>query len=120
MQRGNLFAIMRECETSPPSPARGLVPEPDRHNQSGEPVLVLQPAAPAGLAALRELAPVVVDVLRDLAADYERDRLVELELRPAFERDERLAVKLEGHRHHTTPFVRRGVVSRQGARGTGV
>src|SRR3954447_6832208 len=54
---------------------------------------VLEPAARAFLStALRQLAPVVVDLLLVLTADLQRDRLAERELRPAVQRDELQAV----------------------------
>src|SRR5215208_6815187 len=61
---------------------------------------VLEPAARALFAALRQLAPVRVDLFLALAADLERDRLVEREVRAAVERDELLPVELELDCHH--------------------
>ena len=65
------------------------------HDLPGQPVAVLQPAARPLLAAVRQLVPVVVDLVLVGAFDEERDRLVEAELRAAVDRGERLAVQHE-------------------------
>src|SRR5206468_7080202 len=62
-----------------------------------EPVPVLDPAALTFGAARAELRPELVDLLLSVAADGERDRLVELELRPTVERDEVLTGQREAH-----------------------
>src|SRR6185503_2162321 len=49
-------------------------------------------------AAGEQLLPVVVDFLLVLAVDHERNRLGELELRPAVQRDELLVAEPELHR----------------------
>jgi hypothetical protein len=61
-----------------------------RHHLPGEAEFILEPAAPAFLAAFRQLAPEIIDLVLRLASDLERDRLVELEMRAAIERDEAL------------------------------
>src|SRR5215470_5775061 len=61
--------------------------------------LVSEPAALDFLAAGGELRPEVVDFLLRLAVHHQRDRLGELEERPAVERGEVLPVELEGHGH---------------------
>src|SRR5581483_8092048 len=74
--------------------------EAPRDDLPGDAEAVLEPAARPLLAALGERAPVVVDLLLVGAVDDERDRLAEGELRPPVQRQERLAVELEAHRHH--------------------
>src|SRR5688572_11932235 len=64
-------------------------------------VLVFKPAARAFLPATGEqLLPVVVDLLLVLAVDHERDRLGELEVRPAVQRDVLLVAEAKLHRQH--------------------
>src|SRR5262249_41224570 len=75
----------------------------------GEAEAVLEPAARALFAAVRERRPVVVDLLLGRAADLVRDRLVEGEVGTAVERDERLAVELEVDRHHSAGVARPGL-----------
>src|SRR3954463_13207219 len=71
------------------------------HDLPRQAVLVLEPAALHFLAAARsELVPAVVDLLLVRAVHDERHRLVELEDRPAVQRDELLALDLEVHGHH--------------------
>ena len=74
--------------------------QPAGHDLPGQAELVLQPAALAVLAAVAELVPVVVDLVLVGAADLERDRLVEGELRAAVDDGERLPVELEAHGEH--------------------
>src|SRR5713101_7108144 len=76
----------------------------------GQPIAVLQPAAVALLAAGDERVPQPVDVLLDLAVDVERDRLVELEMGPAVDGDEILALELEGNRHDRALRPRAAIV----------
>ena len=73
-----------------------------RHDLPGEAISVLQPPALLCLriAALRQLLPVVVDLVLRVAEHLQRDRLVELERGAAIERRERLAVDLEVDDHH--------------------
>jgi hypothetical protein len=66
-----------------------------RHHLPGEAEFILEPAALAFLAALRQLAPEIIDIVLRLAGDLERDRLVELEMRAAIERDEALPFNLK-------------------------
>src|SRR4029079_3293816 len=75
------------------------VGQPLRADRRGEAETVLQPAAWAVLAALAELLPVVVDLVLVVAVDRERERLVELEVRAAVERDHALPLELEADRH---------------------
>src|SRR5215213_6379390 len=80
-----------------------------RHDLPGHPEAVLQPAAWALLAALGQDGPVPVDLLLRLAVDLQGDRLVEGEPRAAVEREEGLAVELEGDRHDGPGLARAGV-----------
>src|SRR4051794_19490073 len=73
----------------------------------GEPVLVLEPAARAFLAAFGELRPVVVDFVLVLTADLEGNGLVELELGAAVDTDEALTAKLELDDHDHARLARR-------------
>src|SRR5690606_9961602 len=68
-----------------------------RNDLPGDAEAVLQPTALAGLPALDEPPPVVVDLLLIGAVDVQRDGLVELELGPAVEGVERHSADLEGH-----------------------
>src|SRR2546425_874229 len=60
---------------------------------------VLEPAAGSFFSAGREFLPVVIDFALGLAVDGERDRLGELEVRAAIQRDESLPIELELHGH---------------------
>ena len=92
------IAAMTRCARSGSGSVEQLV-QPRRDDLPREAEPVLEPAARALLAALRELAPVLVDLVLRLAADLERDRLAEREVGAAVEGDELLAVELEldGH-----------------------
>src|SRR5207237_10877053 len=73
-----------------------------RHDLPRHSVAVLEPAA---LLRLRvptdgEALPVVVHFVLAVAIHLKRDRFVEPEERPTVERSERLALELEGDRHH--------------------
>ena len=81
--------------------------EPLRDDLPRQPPAVLAPPAGALLAAVGgERRPVAVDLLLVVAADGQRDRLVELELRSAVEHREGATVELEGHRHHGAGLAR--------------
>src|SRR5678815_4143194 len=73
---------------------RDAVPEhvlhPGRHHLPGQPEFVLEPAAllRCRITTGRQLVPVVVHFGLSLAVDLQRDRLGELEDRPAVERGE--------------------------------
>jgi hypothetical protein len=60
---------------------------------------ILEPAALAFGAAVRELAPEVIDVLLSVAQDLERDRLGELEEGPAVGGEKFEGLDLEGNGH---------------------
>ena len=98
---------------SPASPGRGhcrRAPRPARWAPpAGTARTLLQPIALSRLAALGELAPVVVDVLRGLAVDHKRDRLIELELRPTVQRHEWPAVQSLNATVITSPFLLDGL-----------
>ena len=63
------------------------------------PNLSLEPATSRFLAASRKLLPEVIDLLLRLAAHEERDGFRELELRPAVQRVELLAIEHKGRGH---------------------
>src|SRR5262245_12986642 len=65
----------------------------------GQAEFVLQPAALAFAAAIRELAPEVIDVLLSVAQDLERDRLGELEEGAAVKSEKLEILDLEGDAH---------------------
>ena len=77
---------------------REQLDQPRGNDLPREAEAILQPAARAFLAALRERRPVAVDLLLVGAVDLERDRLVERELGAAVQRDELLPVELEPRR----------------------
>ena len=67
----------------------------------GETVFVRDPSALHFLPAVSgEFLPVIIDLLLRLAVDHERDGFGELELRPAVQGGELLAIQLERNRHH--------------------
>src|SRR5262249_51304835 len=70
-----------------------------RYHLPGQSEFVLQPAALAFGAAVRELAPEVVDVRLSIAQDLERDCLGELEAGAAVKGEELEALDLEGDGH---------------------
>src|SRR5262245_19921091 len=69
---------------------------------------VLEPAADTLLATVRQMVPVVVDLLLVVARDHEGDGLAELEFGSAIQRDEALAVDLEIHGHDGPGLLPRG------------
>jgi hypothetical protein len=75
--------------------------EPPRSDLPRQPEAVLAPAAGALAAAVADdRVPVAVGLLLVVGVDHERDRLVEVELRPAVEADERHAQDRELDREH--------------------
>jgi len=78
-----------------PSPALRLradeqLVDAGRYDPPGDPTTILQPAALAPLAILRQPLPIVVDLFLGIAFDHEGHRLIELELRSAVEGEKSL------------------------------
>ena len=76
------------------------VQQRERNDLPRQAEFIFQPAAGAFLPVFAQRIPIIVDLVLRIAIDLERDRLVELEMRAAIERDEGLSVELERNGHH--------------------
>jgi len=106
LRRGDLYLAHLEHRLHSPAgtPGIGIVEqliEPARNDLPGQPEAVLEPPARTRLAAVRrERVPQPIDLGPVVAADDERDRLVEREVRTTVEALEPLAGDGEVDRQH--------------------